>query len=70
MPPKNTPPKKSVSLKPSVAAIDNAIKALEGLPSQPGKDNTTARVSQALMGLKHTTEALCLPGFDVPDNNG
>jgi hypothetical protein len=64
------PPKKSVSLKPIVAAIDEAVKQLENLPSMPGKDNTTARVTQALMGLRHTTEALCLPGFDVPDNNG
>jgi hypothetical protein len=60
---------KAVSLKPIVAAIDEAIKQLESLPSTPGKDNNTARVTQALMGLRHTTEALCLPGFDVPDPN-
>jgi hypothetical protein len=70
MPSKPPTPPKSVSLKPIVAAIESAIKQLESLPTQPGKDNTTARVTQALMGLRHTTEALCLPGFDVPDNNG
>ena len=62
-------PPKYVSLKPIVAAIEDAIKQLESLPSTPGKDNNTARVHKALIGLRHTTEALCLPGFDVPDNN-
>jgi len=61
---------KYVSLKPIVAAIDEAVKQLDSLPSVPGKDNNTARVRKALMGVRETTEALCLPGFDVPDNNG
>jgi hypothetical protein len=60
---------KYVSLKPIVAAIDETVKQLDSLPSTPGKDNNTARVKKALMGLRETTEALCLPGFDVPDNN-
>lgn len=59
---------KSVSLKPIIAAIDDALKQLEALPSTPGQDNTIARAKKALTGLRHTTEALCLPGFDVPDN--
>jgi hypothetical protein len=61
---------KYVSLKPIVAAIDETLKQLDSLPSEPGKDNNTARVRSALMGVRQTTEALCLPGFDVPDNNG
>jgi hypothetical protein len=58
---------KAVSLKPIVAAIEQAIKALDSLPPTPGKDNNIARVRKALMGLRDTTEALCLPGFDVPE---
>jgi len=58
---------KAVSLKPIVAAIEQAIKELESLPSTPGQDNTTARIRKALMGLRDTAEALCLPGFDVPE---
>jgi hypothetical protein len=60
---------KYVSLKPIVAAIDETLKQLDALPSTPGKDNNTARVRKALMGVRETTEALCLPGFDVPDSN-
>jgi hypothetical protein len=59
---------KSVSLKPIIAAIDEAMKQLDALPPTPGQDNTIARAKKALTGLRHTTEALCLPGFDVPDN--
>jgi hypothetical protein len=58
---------KSVSLKPIVAAINDAIRQIESLPATPGKDNNTARVKQALMGVRDTTQALCLPGFDVPE---
>jgi len=58
---------KYVSLKPIVAAIDEALTQLDKLPSMPGTDNNTARVKKALMGVRQTTEALCLPGFDVPD---
>jgi hypothetical protein len=58
---------KAVSLKPIVAAIDEAIRQIENLPSEPGKDNNVARVKRALMGVRETTEALCLPGFDVPE---
>ena len=58
---------KAVSLKPIVAAIEEAIRQLENLPSEPGKDNNIARVRKALMGVRETTEALCLPGFDVPE---
>ena len=59
---------KSVSLKPIVAAIDTAIQQLGSLPPNPGQDNQTARVKKALMGVRETTEALCLPGFDVPES--
>ena len=59
---------KAVSLKPIVAAIEQAIKELDALPSTPGKTAiTTARVRKALVGLRETAEALCLPGFDVPE---
>jgi hypothetical protein len=58
---------KVVSLKPIVAAIDEALKQLEALPSTPGKDNTAARAKKVLMGLREATEGLCLPGFDVPE---
>jgi hypothetical protein len=57
----------AVSLKPIVAAIEEAIRQMEDLPSEPGKDNNIARVKKALMGVRETTEALCLPGFDVPE---
>jgi hypothetical protein len=58
---------KAVSLKPIVAAIEQAVKELESRPSTPGQVNTAVRVRKALMGLRDATEALCLPGFDVPE---
>jgi hypothetical protein len=57
-------PKKDVTLKGIVAAIDQVLAEIG--EEKPGAYGERARVKKALKGIRETVEGLCSPGFDVP----